>query len=293
MMGDKAKARQTAVAAGVPVLPGSQRAARVRRGGARSWRRRIGYPVILKAAAGGGGRGMRIVRSDGRDRGPVRDRVATRRSTAFGDGSIYLEKYLEEPRHIEFQVFGDRLRQRHPPGRARVLDPAPPPEADRGVALAGAHARSSATRMGEAAVKLCARGRLPERRHDRVPARPGRQLLLHGDEHPHPGRAPGDRDGDRRRPGEAADPRRRGRAADHPHRPQAARPRDRVPHQRRGSGDLRALARQADDLPPARRPGRARRHARLRGLLHPAELRFAGGEADRPRRARARRRWRA
>ena len=106
LMGDKAKARQTAVAAGVPVLPGSQEpladAEEAKRLAAE-----IGYPVILKAAAGGGGRGMRIVRaastSSTASSPPPRDEA----EKAFGDGSIYLEKYLVEPRHIEFQVFGD------------------------------------------------------------------------------------------------------------------------------------------------------------------------------------------
>ncbi len=105
LMGDKAKARQTAAEAGVPVLPGSKEpladaaeAARMVAG--------IGYPVILKAAAGGGGRGMRIVNSAD----ALESQFATARAEAekaFGDGSIYLERYLTAPRHIEFQVFGD------------------------------------------------------------------------------------------------------------------------------------------------------------------------------------------
>jgi acetyl-CoA carboxylase biotin carboxylase subunit len=105
LMGDKAQARRTAAAAGVPVLPGSEQplagAAEAERLAAA-----IGYPVILKAAAGGGGRGMRIVGSAdemGRQFGTAREEA----DKAFGDGSIYLEKYLAEPRHVEFQVFGD------------------------------------------------------------------------------------------------------------------------------------------------------------------------------------------
>ena len=105
LMGDKAKARQTAIEAGVPVLPGSEgplgevdEAVRLAE--------EVGFPVILKAAAGGGGRGMRIVR----DAASLETQLRTAREEAlkaFGDGSVYLEKYLEEPRHIEFQVLAD------------------------------------------------------------------------------------------------------------------------------------------------------------------------------------------
>jgi acetyl-CoA carboxylase, biotin carboxylase subunit len=105
LMGDKAKARQTAAAAGVPVLPGSQEPLQDA-DDARRFAAEVGYPVILKAAAGGGGRGMRIVYSEGE----IASQFSTARQEAekaFGDGSIYLEKYLVEPRHIEFQVFGD------------------------------------------------------------------------------------------------------------------------------------------------------------------------------------------
>jgi len=106
LMGDKAKARQTAAAAGVPVLPGSQEPLKDAAEATRM-ATEVGLPVILKASAGGGGRGMRIV--------PSLDKVAEQFSAArseaekaFGDGSIYMEKYLVAPRHIEFQIFGDR-----------------------------------------------------------------------------------------------------------------------------------------------------------------------------------------
>jgi acetyl-CoA carboxylase biotin carboxylase subunit len=105
LMGDKAKARQTASDAGVPVLPGSREpladAADADRAASG-----VGYPVILKAAAGGGGRGMRIVQ----DAGELENQFNTASEEAlkaFGDGSIYLERYLVEPRHIEFQILGD------------------------------------------------------------------------------------------------------------------------------------------------------------------------------------------
>ena len=105
-MGDKANARRIAVEAGVPVLPGSTEplasAAEAKR-----LAQEIGYPVILKAAAGGGGRGMRIV-EEAADIERQFTTASEEASRAFGDGSMYLEKYLAAPRHVEFQIFGDR-----------------------------------------------------------------------------------------------------------------------------------------------------------------------------------------
>ena len=105
-MGDKAMARRTAAEAGVPVLPGSAEPL-ASADEARETAARVGFPVILKAAAGGGGRGMRIVREPEELEGQFLT-ASSEALKAFGDGSVYLEKYLEEPRHIEFQVFGDR-----------------------------------------------------------------------------------------------------------------------------------------------------------------------------------------
>ena len=105
LMGDKARARRVMTKAGVPVLPGSDgpiegedRALKLAR--------EIGYPVIVKATAGGGGRGMRIVR----DVGELSHAVMTAQreaEAAFGVGDVYIEKYVESPRHVEFQVIGD------------------------------------------------------------------------------------------------------------------------------------------------------------------------------------------
>src|SRR5690349_233976 len=105
LMGDKAKARQTAMAAGVPVLPGS-REPLTDADEAMRLAADVGYPVILKAAAGGGGRGMRIVWEEKEMAGQL-STAREEAEKAFGDGSVYFEKYLVEPRHIEFQVFGD------------------------------------------------------------------------------------------------------------------------------------------------------------------------------------------
>ncbi len=105
-MGDKANARRVAVEAGVPVLPGSTEPLESI-AQAEALAAEVGYPVILKAAAGGGGRGMRIVE----DPSQIETRFQTASEEArlaFGDGSMYLEKYLVSPRHIEFQIFGDK-----------------------------------------------------------------------------------------------------------------------------------------------------------------------------------------
>ncbi len=106
LMGDKAQARKTAAEAGVPVLPGSEEPLEDAEE-ALALAKKVGFPVILKASAGGGGRGMRIVYEPEE----LAHQFATAQQEAqnsFADGSLYLEKYLMEPRHIEFQIFGDR-----------------------------------------------------------------------------------------------------------------------------------------------------------------------------------------
>ncbi|MCL5290446.1 MAG: acetyl-CoA carboxylase biotin carboxylase subunit [Eubacteriales bacterium] len=104
-MGDKAQARETMRKTGVPVIPGSEGTITDPEQ-ALSLAGAIGYPVIIKASSGGGGRGMRVVHS----REEMDKSVSTAQTeaqAAFGDGSLYLEKYVEEPRHIEFQILGD------------------------------------------------------------------------------------------------------------------------------------------------------------------------------------------
>src|SRR5438874_5738799 len=104
-MGDKTEARRRMQAAGVPVVPGTSTALgeAVK---ARREAKRMGYPVLLRAAAGGGGKGMRLVANDSEVEGAFQ---AARREAqnAFGDGSVYVEKYLERPRHIEIQILAD------------------------------------------------------------------------------------------------------------------------------------------------------------------------------------------
>jgi acetyl-CoA carboxylase biotin carboxylase subunit len=104
-MGDKSLARRTAAAAGVPTVPGSP-GPLDSVDDALAFAARAGYPVILKASAGGGGRGMRVAR-DERDLANAYETARAEAEKAFGNAEVYLEKYLEEPRHIEFQVFGD------------------------------------------------------------------------------------------------------------------------------------------------------------------------------------------
>ena len=104
-MGDKTEARRRMVDAGVPVVPGIaeplQDAA-----AARSVAAEFGYPVLLKAAAGGGGKGMRVVRAEA-ELERAFEAARSEAQSSFGDGSIYLEKYLARPRHIEIQVMAD------------------------------------------------------------------------------------------------------------------------------------------------------------------------------------------
>ena len=105
IMGDKIEAKRTAKALGIPVVPGSE-------GGVSSdtdaldIARKIGFPILVKAAAGGGGRGMKVAQTEE----DLSNALATARSeakAAFGDDAVYLEKYLTKPRHIEIQVLGD------------------------------------------------------------------------------------------------------------------------------------------------------------------------------------------
>ncbi|MDT4897058.1 MAG: acetyl-CoA carboxylase, biotin carboxylase subunit [Acidobacteriota bacterium] len=105
MMGDKVEARRTMQEAGVPILPGSPEPLETEEE-ALKLAREIGFPVIVKAAAGGGGRGMRIVRSE-EELGPALETASTEAAAAFKNGDVYIERYIERPRHIEIQVLAD------------------------------------------------------------------------------------------------------------------------------------------------------------------------------------------
>jgi acetyl-CoA carboxylase biotin carboxylase subunit len=105
-MGDKASAKETMKIAGVPTIPGSEGLiADVKEG--QKIAAEIGYPVILKATAGGGGRGMRVIWKD-EEFEPAWDSARQEAGAAFGNDGIYLEKFIEDPRHIEIQIVGDQ-----------------------------------------------------------------------------------------------------------------------------------------------------------------------------------------
>ena len=152
LMGNKARARDTAKKAGVPIIPGSEGAVTTIEDAAEV-ARSIGYPVILKASAGGGGRGMRICWEESEIQTQY-DTARNEAERAFGDGAVYLEKYLERPRHIEIQVFADThgrtvhlgerecsIQRRH----QKLIEESPSPALD----------DETRRKMGEAAIRLC------------------------------------------------------------------------------------------------------------------------------------------
>ena len=105
-MGSKTAARQLAIAANVPVVPGTTSALTDAADAARV-AEEFGYPVLLKAAAGGGGKGMRVVREPG-ELATALDAARREAQNAFGDDAVYVEKYIVGPRHVEIQVLGDQ-----------------------------------------------------------------------------------------------------------------------------------------------------------------------------------------
>ncbi len=150
LMGDKAKAREIAIKAGVPVVPGSGIVKTVQE--ALKICEEIGYPVLVKAAHGGGGRGMRLIESKEEAESLI---VTAMREAeaAFGNGEVYIEKYIQNPRHIEIQIvadsygnvvtFGERecsLQRRH----QKVVEEAPSPFVDQNLR----------ERLSEAAIKI-------------------------------------------------------------------------------------------------------------------------------------------
>lgn len=105
LMGDKITAKKTAQELGIPVVPGSKEAV-LNEAQAKKTAAEIGYPVLIKASAGGGGRGMKVVRKP-EELGLALNAAQSEAAAAFGDDSVYIEKYLEKPRHIEIQVLAD------------------------------------------------------------------------------------------------------------------------------------------------------------------------------------------
>ena len=152
MMGDKVEARRAMNEAGVPILPGSPDPLETEEE-ALALAREIGFPVIVKAAAGGGGRGMRIVRTE-EELGPALETASNEAAAAFKNGDVYIERYIERPRHIEIQVMADEhgecvhlgerectIQRRH----QKLLEEAPSP-------VLSAELRE---KMGAAAVAAC------------------------------------------------------------------------------------------------------------------------------------------
>jgi acetyl-CoA carboxylase biotin carboxylase subunit len=107
LMGEKEKARAAMKKAGVPILPGSD-GVLGSDGEALEWARTVGFPVIIKASAGGGGRGMRIIRSE-EEMPALFNAAQSEAAAAFGNGDLYMEKYVEHPHHIEFQILADQF----------------------------------------------------------------------------------------------------------------------------------------------------------------------------------------
>ena len=154
LMGDKVEARRAMQEAGVPILPGSPDPLETEEE-ALTLAREIGFPVIVKAAAGGGGRGMRIVRTE-EELGPALETASSEAAAAFKNGDVYIERYIERPRHIEIQVLADEhgncihlgerectIQRRH----QKLLEEAPSPVL----------APDLRQRMGDAAVAACKR----------------------------------------------------------------------------------------------------------------------------------------
>lgn len=106
LMGSKLAAKEAVAKFNVPLVPGtSEPIDDVSK--ARKIAKEIGYPILIKASAGGGGKGMRIVEHDGEFQEQM-ERAVSEATSAFGDGSVFIEKYVTQPRHIEFQIFGDK-----------------------------------------------------------------------------------------------------------------------------------------------------------------------------------------
>ena len=168
-MGDKTHAKAELREAGVPLVPGTEDATTLEE--ARGAAGDVGYPILLKASAGGGGKGMRLVGGARRARGRLRRRGGR------GAGRVRRRQPLRREGGQAGEARRDpgargRARQRAHARRARVLDPASPPEARRGVPVACARPRDARRDGGRGGARVPG-DRLPERRHVRVPARAG------------------------------------------------------------------------------------------------------------------------
>ncbi len=201
-MGSKTAGKQLARRAEVPTVPGTSEA-NDNPEEVRALAQDMGYPVVLKAVAGGGGKGMRVVNNDAEFSAAWRD-AASEALNAFGDARVFLEKYLIRPRHVEIQVFADAhgrvvslgerecsVQRRH----QKVIEEAPSPVVTPDLRK----------KMGEAAVRLARAGGLRECRHSGISGGRATEFLFFGSEYTFASGASGDRAGDRTGPGKTAD----------------------------------------------------------------------------------------
>ena len=232
-LGDKVTARHIAQRAGAPLVPGTADPV----GGpdeVMAFAAEHGLPVAIKAAFGGGGRGLKVART--MEEIPQLFESATREAVAaFGRGECFVERYLDQPRHVEAQVLADQhgnvivvgtrdcsLQRRH----QKLVEEAPAPfltDAQR-------------AQIHDSAKAICREAGYHGAGTVEYLVGVGRHHLLPGGQHPAPGRAPGHRGDRRHRPGPRAVPDRRRREAAVHRGPGAARALDRVPDQRRGPG---------------------------------------------------------
>lgn len=281
LMGDKVSAKQAMREAGVPCVPGSDGALPDDPQEILRIARQIGYPVIIKAAGGGGGRGMRVVRTEAALITSV-NMTREEARVAFGNPTVYMEKFLENPRHIEIQVLSDNFQNAVYLGERdcsmqrrnqKVLEEAP----------AFGIPRKLIDRLGNRCVEAC-------RRIGYRGAGTFEFLYENGEfyfiemntrvqvEHPVTEMITGvDIVREQIRIARRA-------SLGPPARHHDARPRHRVPHQRRGPVHLRAESRPRHRLAPARRPRHPHRHARLLRLHGSALLRQHDRQDHRPRR---------
>ena len=275
--GDKLAAKRIAAEAGVPVVPTGEPA-------------ELGYPLLVKAAAGGGGRGMRVVREP-EELDEALAAAAREAEAAFGDGTVFCERYVERPRHVEIQLLADAhgtvlslgerdcsVQRRH----QKVLEESPSPALD----------PELRAEMSAAAVAFARAIGYAERRHGRVHARRPRVLVPRA-ERPDPGRAPRDRARHRRRPRRASSSASQ-RASDLvflKHKLRATRSRCGSTRRTRAASCPQAGTVERLRL-PTQRPRRRRRRGRRRGrhLLRPDDREADRARADAGRGARAPRR---
>ena len=269
LMGDKIEAKRTAARLGIPCVPGSPGAI-TDDVEALAVAKDLGYPVLIKAAAGGGGRGMKIAYG-AEDLPAALETARMEAKAAFGDDSVYLEKFLEKPRHIEIQILGDgfgnaihlgerdcSLQRRH----QKVWEESPSPALN----------QSQRLEIGE----VCAKA-MRELRY----AGAGTIEFLYEDgkfyfiemntriqvEHPVTEMVTGvDLVNEQIKIAAGS------RTQPHAGGGDVQRPRHRMPHQRRASGDVPSLARHDQLLPSAGRPRRSRRQRGLCRLHDPADL---------------------